>query len=62
MPPLAESTALTTCAGVLALLEEEDSTLKIYALNQINRIVDVFWAEIADSVTPVALRWRRALC
>jgi 26S proteasome regulatory subunit N2 len=53
MPPLAESTALTTCAGVLALLEEEDSTLKIYALNQINRIVDVFWAEIADSISSI---------
>ena len=52
MPSFADSgrTSLTTCAGILALLDETDSSLKVYALRKLNDIVDVFWAEIADSV------------
>ncbi|CAF1664534.1 unnamed protein product, partial [Didymodactylos carnosus] len=32
---------------------EHNENSKIYALNKLNTLVDVFWAEIADSVTKV---------
>ena len=38
-------------AGILALLEERDDRLISYALKQLNSLVDMFWAEIADSIT-----------
>lgn len=38
-------------AGIIALLEETDDRLIVYALNQLNTLVDMFWAEIADSIT-----------
>jgi hypothetical protein len=37
-------------AGLLMLLEESDDTLLIYALNGLNSVVDVFWAEISDHI------------
>jgi 26S proteasome regulatory subunit N2 len=38
-------------AGIIALLDEDDDRIKSYGLNQLNKLVDVFWAEIADSIT-----------
>ena len=38
-------------AGIIALLSEDDDRLKITALKQLNKLVDIFWAEIADSIT-----------
>jgi hypothetical protein len=36
---------------VLALLDEKNDVMIGYALKQLNKLVDVFWAEIADSIT-----------
>jgi len=33
------------------MLEESDDKLITYALKQLNGLVDVFWAEIADSIS-----------
>ena len=33
------------------MLEETDDKLVLYALNQLNMLVGMFWAEIADSIT-----------
>lgn len=33
------------------MLEETDDRLVIYALKQLNSLVGMFWAEIADSIT-----------
>ena len=38
-------------AGIIALLEETDQQLVGYALKQLNSLVDMFWAEISDSIT-----------
>jgi 26S proteasome regulatory subunit N2 len=38
-------------AGIIALLEEPDERLVSYSLKQLNSLVDMFWAEIADSIT-----------
>ncbi|TMW67451.1 hypothetical protein Poli38472_011071 [Pythium oligandrum] len=37
-------------AGILALLEEDDHTLKAHALQKLNQVVDAYWAEIADAI------------
>lgn len=41
----------TFLAGVIALLDEHDDDLKVYALQKLNGIVDQFWAEISDAVS-----------
>eukprot|EP00048_Salpingoeca_helianthica_P022316 m.17581 g.17581 ORF g.17581 m.17581 type:complete len:928 (-) comp7164_c0_seq1:44-2827(-) len=41
---------LTSAAGLLALLNEQENELKRYALEQLNEVVDLFWAEISDSL------------
>jgi 26S proteasome regulatory subunit N2 len=44
--------ALTTVSGYVSLLDEaEDNQVKAYALEQLNALVDQFWAEIADIET-----------
>jgi 26S proteasome regulatory subunit N2 len=40
----------TDAAGILALLDESNEQLKINALERLNDVVDIFWAEIADEV------------
>ncbi|CAF0840569.1 unnamed protein product [Didymodactylos carnosus] len=45
--------SITSAGGILSLLDEHNENSKIYALNKLNTLVDVFWAEIADSVTKV---------
>ncbi|KAJ3068676.1 proteasome regulatory particle base subunit [Podochytrium sp. JEL0797] len=51
---------LTSAAGVISLLDETDERLKTYALEQLNTIVDQFWAEIADSVTKIEILYEDA--
>jgi 26S proteasome regulatory subunit N2 len=46
---------ITSAAGILALLEEADDRLISYALKQLNSLVDMFWAEIADSITVIEM-------
>lgn len=36
--------------GIIALLDEQQPELKVYALQQLNSLVDEFWAEISDSI------------
>ena len=37
-------------AGVIALLDEPEDQLKVYALRRLNDIVPEFWPEISDHV------------
>ncbi|KAI9916700.1 hypothetical protein PsorP6_016713 [Peronosclerospora sorghi] len=39
-----------SAAGILALLEEQDNALKAHALQKLNKVVDHYWAEIADAI------------
>ncbi|KAK7203220.1 armadillo-type protein [Myxozyma melibiosi] len=45
--------ALTSAASLLALLDEPDQSLQVYALEQLNAIVAEFWAEITDQVSRI---------
>ncbi|RNA28469.1 26S proteasome non-ATPase regulatory subunit 1 [Brachionus plicatilis] len=46
---------ITSAAGIISLLEETDDRLVVYALKQLNSLVDMFWAEIADSITIIEM-------
>ncbi|CAO3644071.1 unnamed protein product [Cunninghamella echinulata] len=39
---------LTSASGVVALLDEQQPELKVYALQQLNSLINEFWAEIAE--------------
>ncbi|XP_020602036.1 26S proteasome non-ATPase regulatory subunit 1-like [Orbicella faveolata] len=45
--------SLTSAAGLLALLDENEPDLKVFALKNLHHIVDVFWAEISESVDKI---------
>jgi 26S proteasome regulatory subunit N2 len=47
--------AITSAAGVVALLDEPEPELQSYALHKLNSLVDSFWAEIADSVSRIEI-------
>lgn len=42
-----------TAAPLLALLKEDDNTIKSYALNSINGVVDELWSEISNGITEI---------
>lgn len=42
---------ISSAVGIVSLLDEEEPELQSYALQKLNNIVDIFWAEIADSVS-----------
>eukprot|EP00742_Colponemidia_sp_Colp-10_P001792 GILJ01001916.1.p1 GENE.GILJ01001916.1~~GILJ01001916.1.p1 ORF type:complete len:980 (-),score=200.10 GILJ01001916.1:129-3032(-) len=44
---------LTSAAGVLSLLQENEDQLKVFALQKLNAVVDQFWAEIADFISEI---------
>eukprot|EP00795_Rhopilema_esculentum_P016345 gene16345-7737_t len=44
---------LTSAAGVIALLDDQEVDLKHYALKKLDTIVDEFWAEIAEIVNKI---------
>lgn len=45
--------ALTSAAGILSLLEEPEDELKKHALEELDKVVDQFWSEIAPSITKI---------
>lgn len=49
--PAAAATA--SAANVLALLDESDDALKLYALEQLNRTVHDFWFQISGSIATI---------
>lgn len=44
---------ITSAAGVIALLDEPEPQLKVFALEKLNKIVDVFWAEISEAIDKI---------
>lgn len=44
---------ITSAAHVLSLLEEEDESLKLYALQQLDRSVHDFWFQISSSIAAI---------
>ncbi|KAI8369483.1 armadillo-type protein [Radiomyces spectabilis] len=46
-------TVLTSASSIIVLLDEQQPELRVYALQQLNSLVDEFWAEIADSIAKI---------
>ncbi|XP_069105242.1 26S proteasome non-ATPase regulatory subunit 1-like [Argopecten irradians] len=46
---------ITSAAGVISLLDEPEPQLKVFALEKLNKIVDVFWAEISEAVDKIEI-------
>merc|ERR1719446_1991647 len=44
---------VTSAAGVLSLLEEQENKLKVTALERLNEVVDQFWHEIAEYLSDI---------
>uniref|UniRef100_A0A6I8RPL9 26S proteasome non-ATPase regulatory subunit 1 n=1 Tax=Xenopus tropicalis TaxID=8364 RepID=A0A6I8RPL9_XENTR len=44
---------ITSAAGILSLLDEEEPQLKEFALHKLNAVVNDFWAEISESVDKI---------
>ncbi|ESO10941.1 hypothetical protein HELRODRAFT_71906, partial [Helobdella robusta] len=40
-------------AGIIALLDERDPEVKLFALGRLNEVVDIFWHEISEYVTKI---------
>ncbi|XP_046557496.1 LOW QUALITY PROTEIN: 26S proteasome non-ATPase regulatory subunit 1-like [Haliotis rubra] len=51
---------ITSAGGVLSLLDEQEPQLKVFALDKLNKIVDVFWAEISESVDKIEVLYEDA--
>jgi hypothetical protein len=47
-----EKMKLSSCSGLLSLLDESDDNLKIHSLKQLadNSIINNFWSEIAPAL------------
>lgn len=41
---------LTSASGIISLLDDSMSEMKIFALDKLNSVVDEFWAEISDVI------------
>jgi len=50
---LAKPPAATSATGVLSLLEEQENSLRVAALQRLNEVVDQFWHEVADYLTDI---------
>eukprot|EP01135_Chromosphaera_perkinsii_P001840 Nk52_evm19s211 gene=Nk52_evmTU19s211 len=46
---------LTSAAGVIALLDEPQPELRVYALEKLNCMVDIFWAEISEAIEKIEI-------
>ncbi|OCT57605.1 hypothetical protein XELAEV_18003248mg [Xenopus laevis] len=44
---------ITSAAGILSLLDEDEPQLKEFALHKLNAVVNDFWAEISESVDKI---------
>ena len=52
--------AISSAQGILALLDETDPELQELALVSLDEVVDVFWTEIAESVSKMCASPRPA--
>ncbi|KAK9401498.1 26S proteasome non-ATPase regulatory subunit 1 [Crotalus adamanteus] len=48
-------TMITSAAGIISLLDEEEPELKEFALHKLNAVVNDFWAEISESVDKIEI-------
>lgn len=53
-------TQLSSAAGILALLEEDNVRLNIYALERLNEMVGIYWPEISDKIDRIETLYETA--
>lgn len=46
---------LTSAQGIISLLDENQTELKIFALGKLDQIVDEFWAEISEAIEKIEI-------
>ncbi|XP_018493833.1 26S proteasome non-ATPase regulatory subunit 1 [Galendromus occidentalis] len=46
---------LTSAQGIISLLDENQTELKIFALRKLDHIVDEFWAEISEAIEKIEI-------
>ena len=46
---------ITSAAGILGLIGEPEPEVKMFALNKLNQVVDVFWPEISEAVGKIEM-------
>ena len=44
-------TVISSASGLLAMLEEDHPELQVYALKNLNVLVNQFWAEISANIS-----------
>lgn len=44
---------ITSAAGIISLLEENQTELRVFALKKLDNIVDEFWAEISEAIEKI---------
>ena len=46
---------LTSASGIISLLDDNLSEMKIFALDKLNSVVDEFWAEISEVIGKIEM-------
>lgn len=49
------SVLLTSAQGIISLLDENQTELKVFALSKLDQIVDEFWAEISEAIEKIEI-------
>ena len=44
---------LGSAAGLLSMLEEEQTQLQVAALTNLNKVIDTHWAEVVSSISVI---------
>ena len=50
-----DATSLSSASGILALLEDPDPKLNIYALNRLDTMIPSFWPEISEKIDQIEM-------
>lgn len=45
--------SVTSCGGILSLLSDNNDDIKLYALQKLDEVCGVFWAEISDHLITI---------
>ena len=46
---------ITSAAGILSLLDEPEPEVKLFALQKLDKVVDMFWPEVSESVDKIEM-------
>lgn len=55
VPRMHQKLHLTSASGIISLLDDNLSEMKIFALDKLNSVVDEFWAEISEVIGKIEM-------